>query len=131
MAGEPSASPPPTLGVTPPQSGVTPPQSGVTLPGRVTAVKVVGKPRLKGTAKAGRSLGVKRGLYRPAKVTVKYRWYLRKKNGRVVAVKGATAAKLKLKKSWTGGKVRVKVTVSRTGHRSAVLTTGWSKKISR
>lgn len=94
-------------------------------------ITIATSPRLKGTARAGRSVRVTRGTYRPSTVTVKYRWYLRSKSGKVVRIKGATKPKVKLKKSWVGRKLRAQVTVTRSGHRKVVVTTKWSTKVAR
>lgn len=113
--------------------GAKPTPSATPTPAPVPTPKITVRtsPRIKGTAKVGRTVRVTRGTYRPATVTVKYRWYLRSASGKVVRIKSATKSKLKLKKSWAGRKVRVRVSVTRPGHRSLVVTTKWSKKVAR
>lgn len=69
------------------------------------------KPKITGTVKAGRTVKVSVGAWSPRADTYRYEWRL---NGKVI--KGATAASLKLKKSWAGKKLTVVVIAKRAGH---------------
>lgn len=84
---------------------------------------VPGKPKVTGKAKVGKTLTAKPRAVAGTKVT--YQWL---KNGK--AVKGAKAKKLKLKKSFKGKKVSVKVTYTRAGYRTVVVTSA-AKKVKK
>ncbi|WP_167001336.1 hypothetical protein [Mumia sp. ZJ430] len=74
---------------------------------------VKGKVAIKGKAKVGKKLTAKPG--KAAGVKVSYQWL---KNGK--AIKGAKAKSLKLKKSFKGKKISVKVTYTKPGYKSVV-----------
>ncbi len=82
----------------------------VTTADRITA----GKPKITGTAKAGKTVKVVPGTWGPGEVKLTYRWY---HAGR--AISGATKATYKLRASDKGHTVSVKVTGTRTGFASA------------
>lgn len=109
---------------------VVPPQPGLK---KITRLKA---PKITGRAKVGRTLKVSRGTWSPGNVTVKYQWQSRKvtkKGVKVVpitkALKKGTASKVKLTRVLKGRAVRVRITVSKPGHRTVVHTTRWTRKI--
>lgn len=75
--------------------------------GTLTSVK----PRISGTAKAGRTLTAIRGSWRPAPVSYTYRWYT---NGK--AIPGATKKTYKVASKYKGTKIVVKVTGRKAGY---------------
>jgi len=77
---------------------------------------VKGKAKITGKAKVGKKLKVKAGKAAGAKV--KYQWL---KNGK--AIKGAKGKTLKLKKSFKGKKISVKVTYSKAGYKTVTQKT--------
>jgi uncharacterized protein YgiM (DUF1202 family) len=70
-------------------------------------------PKISGTAAVGRRLTVKPGTWKPAGVTLKYRWYVGK-----TAIKGATAKTYVLPVVDVGKKLTVTVTGSKHGYTS-------------
>ncbi|TNC37613.1 hypothetical protein [Mumia zhuanghuii] len=77
---------------------------------------VKGKAKITGKAKVGKKIKVKAGKAAGAKV--KYQWL---KNGK--AIKGAKGKTLKLKKSFKGKKISVKVTYSKAGYKTVTQKT--------
>lgn len=73
-------------------------------------------PVVKGTAKVGRTLSVKRGAWTVG-TRFHYRWYA---NGK--AIRGATGASLKLTASMRGKRITIAVTGSKSGYSTATLT---------
>jgi hypothetical protein len=85
----------------------------------------VKKPKITGTAKVGKTLKATVKAVSP-KVTAKYQWYA---NGK--AIKGATKAKLKLKKAQKGKKITVKVTYKKTNYVTATAKSKATKKVKK
>ncbi|GAA2241297.1 hypothetical protein GCM10010401_12560 [Rarobacter faecitabidus] len=84
------------------------------------------KAAVTGKLRVGKKVRAKVSIAASAKpVKVTYRWYAGKKT-----IKKATKAALKLKPSWVGKKIRVKVTVSKAGYASAKATSK-AKKVKR
>lgn len=73
-------------------------------------------PVVKGTAKVGRTLSVKRGTW-TAGTRFHYRWYA---NGK--AIRGANGASLKLTASMRGKRITIAVTGSKSGYSTATQT---------
>jgi hypothetical protein len=68
------------------------------------------RPKLTGTAKAGKTLKVKRGSWSKG-IKVSYKWY---RGGKVI--KGAKSVSYKLKSADAGKTIRVKVTATKAGY---------------
>lgn len=96
------------------------------------AIRQVKVPKVSGKARVGRTLKASKGTWKPTtagtKVSVKFQWQT-KKRGKAVTIKRATKSKLKLTKALRGKQVRVTVTVTAKGHRSATYATKWSAKV--
>jgi len=75
------------------------------------APKATKTPKITGTVRVGRTVQASVGAWSPKASAYRYEWRL---NGKVI--KGAAAAKLKIKKSWAGKKLTVVVTAKRAGH---------------
>jgi len=73
-----------------------------------------GKPRITGTARAGRTLKVNAGTWGPGTVKLSYRWYRSSKS-----ISGATKNSYKLRSADKGKTITVKVTGTRTSFTSA------------
>lgn len=86
--------------------------------GKVAAgtLAVKGKAKITGKAKVGKKLKVKPG--KAAGARVKYQWL---KNGK--RIKGAKGKTLKLKKSFKGKKISVKVTYTKVGYKTVTQKT--------
>ncbi|MEH3034531.1 MAG: hypothetical protein PGN07_10985 [Aeromicrobium erythreum] len=82
------------------------------------------RPAVVGTMRAGSTARVGLGTWPTPATSRAYRWYL---NGK--AIPGATSSRLRLKSSWRGKKVTVKVTGRRTGY--TTLTVGSSARTVR
>jgi len=78
--------------------------------GKITA----GKPKITGTARAGKTVKASPGSWGPGGVKLSYRWYRGSK-----AISGATKSSYKLTSADRGHTVSVKITGSRTGYTSA------------
>ncbi|WP_157073111.1 ExeM/NucH family extracellular endonuclease [Kribbia dieselivorans] len=83
------------------------------------------KPRISGTGKAGSTLRVLRGSWKPAPVNYSYRWYA---NGK--AIPGATKTTYKVAAKYKGTKIVVKVTGRKAGYVTATRPS-LAKSISR
>ena len=84
---------------------------------KVTAAPLtMGKPKISGTAKVGKTLTAAPGTWGPGTVKLSYRWY---NGGR--AIKGATKATYKLKSADKGDTISVKVTGRKAGFTSATV----------
>ena len=83
-----------------------------------------GKPKIRGTAKVGKTLKVTAATWGPGTVKLSYRWYHVS-----TAIKGATGSSYKLKSVDRGHTISVKVTGSKTGFTSA--TTKVSLKVKK
>ncbi len=81
--------------------------------GRLTA----GKPKISGTAAAGKTLTVKPGTWGPGTVKLSYSWY---RSGK--SISGAGKSSYKLTSSDKGKTITIKVTGTRTGYASASAT---------
>jgi hypothetical protein len=81
------------------------------------APKATKKPKISGTAKAGKKLTAGTGSWSLPVNSYKYQWRV---NGKVI--KGATARTLKLKSAWKGKKITVTVTARTTGHADGKAT---------
>lgn len=83
-------------------------------------------PKITGTKKVGKTLKVTSAskAWRPAKVTLTYRWYA---NGK--AIKGATKATYKLTRAQKGKRITVKVTGKKTGYNTVSKTSTKTTRI--
>jgi len=88
---------------------------------KAAKVKATRTPKVKGTAKVGRTLKATKGKYKPKKVKVSYQWLRGKK-----AIKGATRKTYKVTAKDAGKKLSVKVTARKSGLKKAKVT---SKKV--
>ncbi|SDT75175.1 hypothetical protein [Actinoplanes derwentensis] len=73
------------------------------------APRATTRPKIKGTARAGKTVKVTAGVWSPKATSYRYEW-------RVAGKLVATTASLKLKKTWTGKKLTLTVIAKRTGH---------------
>jgi hypothetical protein len=73
-----------------------------------------GKPKISGTAVAGKTLTVKPGTWGPGTVKLSYRWY---RSGK--SISGAWKTSYKLTSADKGKTITIKVTGTRTGYTSA------------
>ena len=89
------------------------------------APKATKKPKITGTAKAGRTVSVNVGTWTPRADSYRYEWRL---NGKVI--RGVTGKTLKLKSSMRGKKITVTVVARRAGHTGG-RSTSTSVKVSR
>jgi hypothetical protein len=103
-----------TVEVTASRAGCT---SGVATSAATVAVakgaapKATTKPKILGTAKAGRKLTAGVGTWSPKVDSYRYEWRV---NGKVV--KGATGRTLKVKSAWRNKKITVKVIAKKAGY---------------
>src|SRR5690606_11795721 len=82
------------------------------------------KPRVSGTAKVGRTLTAKAGVWKPSAVKLSYRWY---RNGK--AITGATKAMYKLTRKDRRKRITVKVTGTKLGYRAVAATSAKTKRV--
>jgi hypothetical protein len=83
--------------------------SGIVAKGK--APKATAKPRITGTAKAGRKLTAAVGKWSPSVDSYRYEWRV---NGKLI--KGATARTLTVKSAWRNKKITVAVVARKSGH---------------
>lgn len=102
--GSPDPIPEPTVTVAPPPLAPPPPSA----PAVITAAR---KPRIVGTARVGRRVEAASGPWEPAGVSLRHQWLIDDK-----PVKGATGRRLRLRKSWLGKRVSVRVTATKAGY---------------
>jgi hypothetical protein len=84
-----------------------------------------GKARIAGRLKVGKRLTASASPWTRG-TKVHYRWFAGKK-----AIKGATHAKLKLKKKFAGKRIKVRITGSRAGYATRVLTARRTGRVHR
>lgn len=115
-----------TVTVTASKTGLTPASATSAPTSAVTAATftLTKAPTIKGKAKVGKSLKYKAGTISPAPTTVTLQWL---RNGKVI--KGATAAKYKLKKKDKGKKISLQVTYTKVGYTTLVSTTKQTIKV--
>ena len=82
-------------------------------------------PKIKGTAKVGKTLTAKKGKW-TSSTSVSYQWY---RNGKKIS--GATKATYKLKAADSGKKISVKATGKKTGYTTASKTSGKTKAVAK
>ena len=82
-------------------------------------------PKISGTAKKGKTLTARAGTWKPAGVSLSYRWY---RDG--VAISGAVKAKYTLRSADKGERITVKVTGKKAGY-TTVTKTSASKKVKK
>ncbi len=75
------------------------------------------KPKISGTVSSGQTIKAVSGTWGPSPVTLKYQWY---RNGS--AISGATGSSYKLTSADKGKSITVKVTGSKSGYRTAAVT---------
>ncbi|RIV29815.1 FlgD immunoglobulin-like domain containing protein [Micromonospora radicis] len=92
-------------------------------PAKLKATKA---PSISGTLAVGSTVKAVPGTWSPAATSYAYQWSA---NG--TAIKGATAASLKLTASLVGKRLTVKVTAKRSGHPSGVATSAASAKVAK
>ena len=108
----------------PPRAG-----SGTTKPkpkSKAKALKAKAAPKVSGKAKVGRTLKVGKGKWNAKPKKIGYQWYRGKKK-----IKGATKAKYRVKRADRGKRLRVKVTVKRSGYKAASKFTKYTAKVKR
>jgi hypothetical protein len=88
------------------------------------AFKKYPAPKIKGTAKVGKTLKVTVGKWNPKPTKYKYQWYADGKK-----VKGGTKASLKLKKAQKGKTITVQVTPVKKGYEKYVTISKATKKV--
>lgn len=88
--------------------------------GTLTSVK----PKISGTRQVGRTLTVKTGTWKPSPVTLTYQWYRGTKK-----IKGATAPSYTLTAADKGKTIKVKVTGSAPGYKTASRKSSATKAI--
>ncbi|MBK7821191.1 MAG: CHAP domain-containing protein [Tessaracoccus sp.] len=98
--------------------------SAVTKKVKAGTLSATPKPKISGTAKVGKKLTVKAGVWKPVTVKLSYRWL---RNGK--AVKGATKSTYKLKKADKGKKITVKVTGKKSGYTTASKVSAATRKV--
>lgn len=81
-------------------------------------------PRISGTAKVGRTLKVSASGWGPAGVRFNYRWTV---NGKYVGTKSS----VKVKKSWKGKRIRVRVTGTLPGYTTVAKDSGKTAKVKK
>jgi len=82
------------------------------------------RPRVKGTAKAGKVLRAAAGTWGPAGVTLTYQWL---RNGR--AIKRATKASYRLTRKDRHKRISVRVTGRKSGYQTVAVTSARTKKV--
>lgn len=95
-----------------------------TLPDLPKSLTVLKKPGIKGKAVVGKKLKVRKPVFEQVGVRLTYQWFA---NGK--AIKKATKSSLKLKNAHKGKKLTLKVTATKSGHRTVVLKAGPTKKV--
>jgi hypothetical protein len=98
----------------------TPVSSAAVTVGYGAAPRATARPKIIGTARAGKTVKVSAGVWSPGATSYRYEWRV---NGKLVA----TSASLKLKKAWAGKKLTVTVIAKRTGHYDGRATSGTVK----
>jgi len=86
-------------------------QSAAVTVGWGIAPKATKTPKITGTVRVGRTVQASVGAWSPKASAYRYEWRL---NGKVI--KGAAAAKLKIRKSWAGKRLTLVVIAKRAGH---------------
>ena len=79
-------------------------------------------PKVGGTMKVGKKLTAGKGTWSPAPSTYSYQWQRGSSN-----IKGATKSTYKLTKKDKGKKIRVRVTVKKSGYTNGVKTSASRK----
>jgi hypothetical protein len=100
--------------------------SAPTAPVAAAAFAVSRGPAVAGRAKVGKRLSARAPVYAPGGAVVTYQWL---RNGSPVA--RATGSTYKLKRGDRGRRISVRVTLTRPGYASVVLTSGGSGKVKR
>jgi len=90
----------------------------------LNAFKKAPAPKIKGTAKVGKTLKANVGKWSPKPTKYKYQWYADGKK-----ISKATKASLKLKKAQKGKKITVQVTPVKKGYEKYVTTSKATKKV--
>ena len=103
----------------------TPPKPG-NKPATKKALKIKTAPKVSGKAKVGKTLKVSKGKWNVKPKKLRFQWYRGKKK-----IKGATKAKYKVKRADRGKRLRVKVTVKRSGYKTASKFTKYTAKVKR
>lgn len=84
------------------------------------------RPRIKGKARVGKTLRVSGGTWSP-QASTSIRWYVGKRH--IKSLDGRS--KLKVRRSYAGKQIRVKVTGKRTGYQTRTLTSARTAKVRR
>lgn len=96
-------------------TGPPPPPPPPPPPAPAPTFVMTGAPKVIGKAIVGRKLRAYAGTWQPAPSRVGYRWYVGKK-----LIKAATGPRLRVRSTYLGKRVRVRITVSRAGYPSVV-----------
>lgn len=91
--------------------------------GRTAKVQLVGKPKITTKPTIGKRVKAAPGTWTSG-TRFRYQWYLGKKK-----ISGATRSSLKVKSSWKGKRLTVKVTGTRSGYRTFTAASAASAKV--
>ena len=83
-------------------------------------------PRVTGPAKVGGLLKASTVRWSPAPVTLRYQWYA---GGD--AIRRARTSTLRVKGALVGKRLRVRVTATKPGYRTVVVTSPWTARVTR
>lgn len=107
-------------------AGPPPPPPPPPPPAPAPTFVMTGSPKVIGKTIIGRKLRAYAGTWQPAPSRIGYRWYVGKK-----VIKAATGPKLRLRSTYRGKRVRVRITVSRAGYPSVVKVVYAKGKVRR
>ena len=109
-------------------ASLNPPAVAKPAPPKTKTFVVKKKPRVKGKAKVGKKVSVTAGTWSPRPTKLTYRWYRGAK-----AIKGKAGAKrtLKVTRADRGKRLRVKVTVKRSGYKAKSVWSTRTAKVKR
>lgn len=91
--------------------------------GRTPRIQVIGTPKISGTPTIGRTVKAAAGTWTPG-TRYRYQWFVG-----TTKVAGATSSALKVKASWQGKRLTVKVTGVRSGYRTFTAASAASAKV--
>lgn len=91
--------------------------------GRTARIQVVGKPKISGKPTIGKTVKATPGTWTSG-TRFRYQWFVGTKK-----ISGATRSSLKVKSSWKGKRLSVKVTGTRSGYRTFTAASAASAKV--